>query len=101
MAKLRTQVIEEEKIRTKLNQLSNLEDKIKDKVKTLKKDIQFFDTHDDCPTCNQSIDEDFKAKVIDEKEDKVEECEAGFEPLEKQLVSAQGEINHIVEVYKR
>ena len=101
LAKLRTQVIEEEKIRTKLNQLSNLEDKIKDKVKTLKKDIQFFDTHDDCPTCNQSIDEDFKAKVIDEKEDKVEECEAGFEPLEKQLVSAQGEINHIVEVYQK
>ena len=101
LAKLRTQVIEEEKIRTKLNQLSKLEDKIKDKVKTLKKDIQFFDTHDDCPTCNQSIDEDFKAKVIDEKEDKVEECEAGFEPLEKQLVSAQGEINHIVEVYQK
>ena len=101
LAKLRTQVIEEEKIRTKLNQLSNLEDKIKDKVKTLKKDIQFFDTHDDCPTCNQSIDEDFKAKVIDEKEDKVEECEAGFEPLEKELESTQGEINHIVEVYQK
>ena len=78
LAKLRSQVVEEEKIRTKLNQLSNLEDKIKDKVKILKKDIQFFDTHDDCPTCNQSIDGDFKAKVIDEKEDKVEECEAGF-----------------------
>ena len=101
LSKLRKEVAEEEKIRSKLNQLSNLEDKIKDKVKTLRKDIQFFDTHDDCPTCNQSIDEDFKAKVIDEKEDKVEECEAGFEPLEKELESTQGEINHIVEVYQK
>ncbi len=100
LAKLRAQVVEEEKIRSKLNQLSNLEDKIKDKVKNLKKDIQFFDTHDDCPTCNQSIDKDFKAKVIDEKEEKVEECEAGFEPLEKALENTQGEINHIVKVYQ-
>ena len=100
LAKLRNEVVEEEKIRTKLNQLSNLEDKIKDKVKNLKKDIQFFDTHDDCPTCNQSIDKDFKAKVIDEKEEKVEECEAGFEPLEKELENTQGEINHIVKVYQ-
>ena len=100
LAKLRNEVVEEEKIRTKLNQLSNLEDKIKDKVKNLKKDIQFFDTHDDCPTCNQSIDKDFKAKVIDEKEEKVEECEAGFAPLEKDLENTQGEINHIVKVYQ-
>jgi DNA repair exonuclease SbcCD ATPase subunit len=101
LAKLRKEVAEEEKVRSKLNQLTNLEDKIKDKVKTLKRDIQFFDTHDDCPTCNQSIDEDFKAKVIDEKEDKVEECEAGFQPLEKELDTTQQEINHIVEVYKK
>ena len=101
LSKLREEVAEEEKVRSKLNQLTNLEDKIKDKVKTLKRDIQFFDTHDDCPTCNQAIDQDFKSKVIDEKEDKVEECEAGFEPLEKELDTTQQEINHIVEVYKK
>ena len=61
----------------------------------------FFDTHDDCPTCNQAIDDDFKAKVIDEKEDKLEECEAGFAPLEKELDTTQQEINHIVDVYKK
>jgi DNA repair exonuclease SbcCD ATPase subunit len=101
LSKLREEVAEEEKVRSKLNQLTNLEDKIKDKVKTLKRDIQFFDTHDDCPTCNQAIDEDFKAKVIDEKEDKLEECEAGFAPLEKELDTTQQEINHIVDVYKK
>jgi len=101
LTKLRAQVSEEEIIRSKLNQLNNLEDKIKDKVKNLKKDIQFFDTHDDCPTCNQAIDEDFKVKVIDEKEEKVEECEAGFAPLEKELDTTQREINHIVEVYQQ
>ena len=101
LSKLREEVAEEEKVRSKLNQLSNLEDKIKDKVKTLKRDIQFFDTHDDCPTCNQAIDDDFKAKVIDEKEDKLEECEAGFAPLEKELDTTQQEINHIVDVYKK
>ena len=101
LSKLREEVAEEEKVRSKLNQLTNLEDKIKDKVKTLKRDIQFFDTHDDCPTCNQAIDQDFKSKVIDEKEDKLEECEAGFEPLEKELDTTQQEINHIVEVYKK
>ena len=101
LSKLREEVAEEEKVRSKLNQLTNLEDKIKDKVKTLKRDIQFFDTHDDCPTCNQAIDEDFKSKVIDEKEDKLEECEAGFAPLEKELDTTQQEINHIVDVYKK
>ena len=41
LSKLREEVAEEEKVRSKLNQLTNLEDKIKDKVKTLKRDIIF------------------------------------------------------------
>ena len=57
--KLRKEVRDEEKIRKKLNQLHNLDEKIGEKVKRLRKEIEFFHSHDDCPTCNQTIDEEF------------------------------------------
>ena len=32
-----------------------------------KEEITFFEENDDCPTCEQPIDEDFKRKAIEER----------------------------------
>ena len=98
--KLRKEVRDEEKIRKKLNQLHNLDEKIGEKVKRLRKEIEFFHSHDDCPTCNQTIDEEFKQQSISSKEDTINECNEGFDKLETEITETQDSVNHIVEVWK-
>ena len=98
--KLRKEVRDEEKIRKKLNKLHNLDEKIGEKVKRLRKEIEFFHSHDDCPTCNQTIDEEFKQHSISSKEDTINECNEGFDKLETEITETQDSVNHIVEVWK-
>ena len=98
--KLRKEVRDEEKIKKKLNKLHNLDEKIGEKVKRLRKEIEFFHSHDDCPTCNQTIDEEFKQHSITNKEDTINECNDGFDKLETEIAQTQDSVNHIVEVWK-
>ena len=98
--KLRKEVRDEEKIRKKLNKLHNLDEKIGEKVKRLRKEIEFFHSHDDCPTCNQTIDEEFKQHSISSKKDTINECNDGFDKLETEIAQTQDSVNHIVEVWK-
>jgi len=41
------------------------------KSATAKKDILFFEENDNCPTCEQHIDEEFKKKAIEERTNKM------------------------------
>ena len=39
-----------------------MEAKLENTCNKHKKDLSFFETHDDCPTCQQAIDEAFKTQ---------------------------------------
>ena len=41
------------------------------KSATAKKDIKFFEENDNCPTCEQHIDEEFKKKAIEDRTNKM------------------------------
>ena len=99
--KLRKEVADEEKLKSKLNKLNNLEDKIGDKVKRLKKEIEFFQTHDDCPTCYRPIDQEFKLHSITNNEDSIGECKEGADKLEEEIHQTQETVNHIIDVWKK
>ena len=98
---LRKEIEDEEKLKSKLNQLTNLESKIEDKVKRLRKELLFFDTHDDCPTCSQIIDRKFKADAIQNKQMSINDCHAGTSQLEIEIIELQGAVNHTIEVWKK
>ena len=68
--------------------LKTLKDKLIDKVKTINKEIEFYKTHDQCPTCNQGIDQEFKDHVVHDHEEKREE-------LDKACAEIVSEINQV------
>ena len=47
--------------------------------------MTFFERTDDCPTCEQHIDKDFKEKMIDKKEAEYEKFNNGIRDLLKEL----------------
>jgi len=89
--------IETENVVKKINKL---ESQIENNLTKYKKDISFFEKHDDCPTCRQSIDIEFKKQEVDTLKQKVGECESGLKKLEEKLNKEQFKLNSINETQK-
>jgi len=69
----------------KRDKLKDMQFSIKDKHHRGSTLIKFFEDNDDCPTCKQHIDKDFKSKSIDEKTKEVEELEVGLNKLSEEM----------------
>jgi len=67
---------------TKIRKLGNLRGKISQKVSTLTKELKFFEDNTVCPTCTQSIEEEFRLNKIADAQNKEEELTQGLLDLE-------------------
>ena len=94
-AELQKQILDESKINSKYKQLHNLEAKLENTCSKHKKDLGFFQTHNDCPTCQQAIDEAFKSTMIGKKAEKVQELEGALGQIEKDIKSAEDRLDVI------
>jgi DNA repair exonuclease SbcCD ATPase subunit len=85
---------------TKVKQITKIESQIESNLSKYKKDIGFFQTHDDCPTCKQSIQESFKVGELNSLNHKVAECQHGLSQLEQKLLEEQTKLDKINSVQK-
>ena len=69
----------------KLRKLGNLKGKISQKVSTITKEHKFFTENTVCPTCTQSIDEDFRINRINNAQNKAKELQSGYKELEEAI----------------
>ena len=69
----------------KLRKLGNLKGKISQKVSTITKEHKFFTENTVCPTCTQSIDEEFRINRITDAQDKAKELQSGYKELEEAI----------------
>ena len=66
----------------KLIKLNNLRGKISQKVSTITKEHKFFTENSVCPTCTQTIEEDFRLNRIADAQTKAKELQKGFQELD-------------------
>ena len=66
----------------KLRKLGNLRGKISNKVSTITKEHKFFTENTVCPTCTQTIEEEFRLNRITDAQTKTRELQSGFKELE-------------------
>jgi small-conductance mechanosensitive channel len=95
---LKENVNDEQNISKKINKLSQLRHQINAKVKILNENIEFFSSHDSCPTCGQDIEEQFKENCINENKTKLSEVEAGIKKLSEEYDVANQRLNEIMQV---
>ena len=69
----------------KLVKLNNLKGKISQKVSTITKEHKFFNENTVCPTCTQSIEEEFRLNRITDAQNKAKELKEGYEELENTI----------------
>jgi len=84
----------------KVKKITKFESQIESNLSKFRKDIGFFQTHDNCPTCRQAIEEGFKEEELNNLNNKVSECEHGLSELEKKLLVEQNKLNDISEKQK-
>jgi len=66
----------------KLRKLGSLKGKISQKVSTITKEHKFFTENTVCPTCTQSIEEEFRLNRIKSAQDSAKELQSGYKELE-------------------
>lgn len=69
----------------KLKKLNNMKGKISQKVTTITKEHKFFNENSVCPTCTQSIEEEFRINRIKDAQNKAKELQSGYKELEEAI----------------
>ena len=69
----------------KLVKLNNLKGKISQKVSAITKDHKFFTENTVCPTCTQTIEEEFRLNRITDAQNRAKELKDGYEELENTI----------------
>jgi DNA repair exonuclease SbcCD ATPase subunit len=70
--------------KTKASLLS-YERQIKDNIKKIVSDSQFYENHSECPTCNQNISDDIRESKISQCKHSAQELNSGYEKLKESL----------------
>jgi len=69
----------------KLKKMGNLKGKISQKVSTITKEHKFFNENTVCPTCTQTIEEEFRLNRINDAQNKAKELQQGYTELEEAI----------------
>ena len=92
---LQKEILDQTKVNTKHKKLHAMEAKIENTCTKHKKDLKFFETHNDCPMCQQDIDKEYKKLMIQKKKDKVDEINVGMKQLDKEIKTIEKRLEKI------
>jgi DNA repair exonuclease SbcCD ATPase subunit len=85
VAELRKQWKDPSSIENRIDKLRGLKTQLDTKVTYLLKEAEFFENHDNCPTCTQVIDNRLRCETVDKKKSEVDQIVIGKEQLETKL----------------
>lgn len=82
------------------SKLMQLESKLETRIKKIDKEVSFYEENDNCPTCKQFIDEQFRAEQLDRSNKSKGEIGSGIEEIQKQIQDTNRRIEKIQEIVK-
>lgn len=69
----------------KRRKLEKYKDKFVSQISKVSKELEFYENHDDCPTCKQGIPHEFKSEIKEERVSKIQELEKASSELDQQF----------------
>jgi DNA repair exonuclease SbcCD ATPase subunit len=85
---------------TKLKKLTSLKGKIQQKVISISEEHKFFNENSVCPTCKQSIEEDFRSNKVNEIETNSKNLKEGYVELEKTIEDEEKREEQFIQISK-
>ncbi len=77
----------------------SLQEDLKKALTKANKDIKFYEENDDCPTCKQSLPNNFKNEMVYKRKDKIEQIRQGLRDIENKQTEVslrQDEITRVM-----
>lgn len=93
-------VADEEKTRKKLSKIQTILRQVENRLEKIEKDVEFFDDHDNCPTCKQYIAHEHKEQIVAKNNRTITEIEAGRKQINDEIKTINERIEAIVNVNK-
>jgi len=84
----------------KLRKLGNLKGKLSQKITSVIEDHKFFSNNTVCPTCTQSIEEQFRINRIDDAQNRAKELQSGYQELEQAIKEEEERERHFTSLSK-
>ena len=97
---LQEKIIDKTSVEKSKDKLISFESKLETNISKLKKDCAFYENNDNCPTCRQSIEDEFKNKQIEESKLKQEKLISGLDKLNVDLLNIQNRLSEITSISK-
>jgi DNA repair exonuclease SbcCD ATPase subunit len=89
------EISDESKTTARKNKIIEMGSALNERIRALKKEIDFFSNHDECPTCKQDIDPVYKGGVVEKRNNKLEEVSGGVDDLRQKLKDVNDRIKQI------
>ena len=94
-------ITDEKESHKKNSALDKYKAQINKNLKKLNKDKRFFEEKENCPTCEQDIDETFKKNKLNDVSDDIEEMNDGLGKLETEIENVTNRLGEILECNKK
>jgi DNA repair exonuclease SbcCD ATPase subunit len=98
ISSLEMQIKDNESVNKKIEKLKKLRHQIEAKVELMKKDMNFFNDNDNCPTCKQTISSDHKKVMVKDNETEIEKLNAGLTQLTIEFNTTKDRLDKILEI---
>lgn len=98
LQELATSIEDSTKVNARRQKLMTMESDLENKIRKLKKEIQFFHDNDSCPTCRQGIEHDFKNERIENRQDQYKTVEDALAKIEAEIKNLDTRISEIAAV---
>ena len=97
ITKLNEEISDEQTIEKKRGKTIFYEQQLRAKLEKLGEDVAFLQSHENCPTCKQNIDESFRATEVDKKLYSCTEVESGIVQLKEEANKIDARLTEIRE----
>jgi len=84
-----------------LRKMNTIKGKLEQKIKIITKEHKFFQDNVSCPTCEQTIEEEFRLNKIGDIEVKVKEINSAYKDLQKSINEEQKKEARFIDVSKQ
>ena len=93
-------MIGEDQVTSKRDKLKDIQFTLKDKHNRHMQMIEFLENNDECPTCEQDIDEAFKIKAISQRTEQSKELSDGLKKLSDEMTKVTDKIKEYKDIAK-
>ena len=95
---LTEKVKDQDAIKCKLDTIKDIEAKYEEKVRKIRKRINFYEQNNQCPTCDQPISIEIKNRKVTESTNKITEIKDAAEKLDKELEKYNNRLLEMIEI---